>query len=256
MTSVSQHDPNASPGGFCLGIIGAMETEVELIIDELSDPRMVQVGPVDIVRGTLHGKDVAVTRSGIGKVNAAAATLALVSTGVSCIVNTGAAGAVSPQLSVEDFVVAIDCVHHDVDACNFGYELGQVPRMPLAYGADPAISAQMADAIATATGRPVHRGRIASGDCFVREVERRQWIAQTFDALCCDMESAAVAQVSASSQVPFVVVRAISDLADGSSPETYQEFEDQAAHASARALMAFVAQTAPDGAEDRPTREE
>ena len=217
-----------------------MDSEVELLVRTLVDPQDIQVGPVEIAAGVLHGCSVLVARSGVGKVNAASAALALVSLGASSVLNTGAAGGLGGDLSIGDFVVATDLMHHDVDVCNMGYELGQVPGMPVSYEATPELADAMADAIAQTACAQVHRGRIVSGDAFVRDLDERQRIAELFGALCCDMESAAISQVCATSGVPYAVVRAISDLADGSMPERYLDFETKAAHASADALMAYL----------------
>ena len=222
-----------------LAIIGAMKTEVERLVDALQDARVLDLCGVAAHAGILEGCDVVIVQCGTGKVNAAACAQAVIGAGVRAVVNTGAAGSLDSTVGIGDFVVATDCVQHDVDLCNFGYELGQVPGLPVAFEADEGISRELAQAVA-ATGAHVERGRVASGDLFVRTIDDRQRIAQAFGAICCEMEGAAIAQVCHVRGVPFAIVRSISDNADGAQPESYDDFENAAAWASSRAVHAML----------------
>ena len=235
-----------------LGIIGAMDLEIKLLVDALTDAHKFETGTLLIVEGRLGQTHVALAQSGIGKVNAAACTQALADRGVVGIVNTGVAGALHPQLEIGDFVIATDCVHHDVNLCNFGYELGQIPKSPPAFEADAVLSAQLADTLAYEEGVKVRKGRIASGDQFVCSPSDKQRIFSSFNALCCDMEAAAIAQVCHAHQLPFAVLRATSDQADGTQPEDYPEFEERYAHASARVVHAMLLAHTPASAPCSP----
>lgn len=219
-----------------IGIIGAMEIEVETLIDELSDCVRTQYAGMDFCEGALGDVSCVVVRSGVGKVNAALCAQVLIGRfGVTHVLNTGAAGSLDASINIGDIVVSTDCVQHDVDATIFGYELGQIPGMPVSYES----SALMGESIVESARRAasdigVHRGRIASGDRFVGDAETKSRIIANFGAVCCDMEGAAIAQACCVNEIPFVVVRSISDKADGSDFVAYDEFERKAARDSAR----------------------
>ena len=223
-----------------IGIIGAMHTEVELLIEELEDAHALDKGGMTLHAGMLEGCSVVVAQCGVGKVNAAACTQTVVDAGVGAVVSTGAAGALGADLEIGDFAVATGCVQHDVDLTALGYELGQVPGSPVVLPVDAPLSSRLESSIA-ASGVHVVRGCMATGDMFVCDVADRQRIYDAFGAVCCDMETAAIAQVCHARGVPFAAVRAISDKADGAQPESYDAFEDAAAHASSRAVHTMLA---------------
>ena len=218
------------PGTGVLGIIGAMQEEVELLLAELHGAEVLETAGVQLCRGRLDGLEVIVTVGGIGKVNAAMTTTLLLAAGATGVVFTGVAGGVHPQLRVGDIVVSTDCLQHDVDVTALGYAPGEVPGEPLAWLADDdlrqlALDAAHELAAAAPPGGPqVSEGRVVSGDVFVASPERVAWLWQTFGAACAELEGAAVAQVCAHHAVPWVVVRSVSDTADGGANVDYREF--------------------------------
>lgn len=226
----------------CVGVIGAMETEVELLKAAMGDVVAHRIAGMDFAQGTLGSVPAVVVRSGVGKVNAALCVQVLADRfGVSHVVNTGAAGSLDAAIDIGDVVVSTDALHHDADATFFGYEPGQVPGMPLAYKADAALQRLAAEAVAKAAPDiRAFRGRVVSGDRFVDDRATKQRLACAFGGLCCEMEGAAVAQACWANGIPFVIVRAISDKADGSESETYQAFEDKAARDCSRIVRVMV----------------
>ncbi len=209
-----------------VGIIGAMEEEVKLLLENAASVEKKTCAGLDFYRGTAAGENVVIVRSGIGKVNAALCTQFLICEyGVSCVINTGIAGGVVPGLSLLDFIVSTDAVQQDFDVRAFGYDPGVIPRMETSFFP--------ADKRMVAAAETAHRkggftqklipGRIASGDVFVAERSRKEQIYGMFRPLCVEMEGAAVAQVCAVNGIPFVIVRCISDLAETKTEEFYEE---------------------------------
>ena len=212
------------------GIIGAMELEVELLKGAMADAAIETVGDCEYACGAIDGVPCVVVQCGVGMVNAAACTQALIDRfKVGCIVNTGVAGSLATEVGVGDVVVATDAVNWAMDVQNLGYAPGQTPGLPSAFLPTSDELREAAVEAAQAEGAAVHGGRIASGDCFVREAAERERIASAFDAMCCEMEGAAIAQVCQANDVPCAIIRAISDTADGTNAVDYPTFEAAAA---------------------------
>lgn len=227
-----------------IGIIGAMDVEVAYLKGHLEDVQASRHAGRDFCEGTLDGVPVVVVQCGVGKVNAAVCAQVLVDLfDVTHIINTGVAGSLNNALDIGDVLVSVDAVHHDVDATNFGYELGEVPGLGVArFEADPALRKAAVEAVrAVAPEIAVMEGRVASGDRFVREDADKRAIKEHFDADCCEMEGCSIAQTAWLNGVPFVIVRAISDKADGSSEVEYPVFERQAAEHCAKIVEYLVA---------------
>lgn len=214
-----------------LGIIGAMEEEVETLLAQLGGKSTAVHAGSSFHAGTLEGLDVVVVQCGVGKVNAAICAQILCSVyGVTHLVNTGIAGSLSAQLDIGDMVVSRDAMYHDFDTTAFGYPMGKVPGMPETYPADEKL---MAYAFAAAEAvHPGHTrtGRVASGDQFVSRKDQKQHIIDVSGAVCTEMEGAAIAHTAYRNAVPFVILRAISDKADDSAEMDYPTFERIAAH--------------------------
>ena len=225
-----------------LGIIGAMEIEVAILKGKLEDQKVTKVGPMEFFEGKLAGCDVVIVMCGVGKVHAAMCTQVLCSNfGVTHIVNTGVAGSLDAQLDICDVLVSTDAVQHDMDVHYLGYEVGWVPGLnTTAFAADERLR-QLAFEESERI-RPGHTrlGRVATGDQFVCSEEQRAKIIADTGAGCTEMEGAAIAQVAYVNQVPFVILRAISDKADGSAEMDYPTFERQAAHRCANVTMALA----------------
>lgn len=212
-----------------IGIIGAMEEELELLLEALEDTKTVQRGAFTLYSGTLQGKPVLIAQCGIGKVNAAALAQVLLLEGVTHIIFTGVAGAVGDGLRVGDIVVSTDAVQHDVDVRALGYVRGEVPGDGLAWAADEAlqrVALQAAEALAEVASGEVRvvSGRVLSGDQFIADRAKVAELREVFGGACAEMEGAAVAQVCSRSGVPFVVIRSLSDSADGGAELDFRAF--------------------------------
>lgn len=207
-----------------IGIIGAMPEEIELLTAELVERETRDWMGFTFYSGRLDGQAVVVTQCGIGKVNAALCSAALLSQGVSRVIFTGVAGGLHPDLRVGDMVVSTDCVQHDVDVTALGYAVGLIPGERPTWDADPALRDLALQAAATLQDVRAVEGRVASGDQFVASREKGAWLRDTFGAACAEMEGAAVAQACAKWGVPFVVIRSMSDTADGGANLDYPSF--------------------------------
>lgn len=214
-----------------LGIIGAMEQEIETLLCKMESVSQHRCAGSIFYEGKLEGLSVVVVRCGIGKVNAAVCTQILCDLyAVTHLINTGIAGSLCAELDIGDIVISTDAIHHDVDCSVFGYAPGQVPGMEVAFAADGKLvqlAQKAAEEICPGHSRA---GRIASGDQFVCSAEAKAHIVSVTDALCTEMEGAAIAQTAHRNGVPFVILRAISDKADNSADMDYPTFERQAAH--------------------------
>lgn len=214
------------------GIIGAMEIEVEGLKKNMEISREVRKAGMDFCEGTLQGSPVVVVRSGIGKVNAAVCTQILIDEfQVEAVINTGIAGSLDARIDIGDIVVSTDLVHHDMDAGGFGYEPGQIPQMNVfSFTADETLAAAAEKVCQEVNPEiSVFRGRVVSGDQFISDKAVKERITGQFHGLCTEMEGAAIAQAAYLNEVPFVVIRAISDKADDSATEDYPTFEKKAA---------------------------
>ena len=226
-----------------LGIIGAMDEEVLEIKNALTDVSVETVTGMDFYRGKVNGKEVVVVRSGIGKVNAAVCSQVLVDRfGVEAIVNTGIAGSLRAEINIGDIVLSTDSVQHDMDATAFGYPAGQIPRMDtFAFPADEKLLNLAKECCAIVNPDiQTFTGRVVSGDQFISDKGKKQWLTETFDGSCTEMEGAAIAQVCYLNHIGCLIIRAISDKADDSANMDYQEFEAKAIRHSVKLLLAIA----------------
>lgn len=209
-----------------IGIIGAMEPEIALLKQQLQQSHTEQLGGYTFYIGTLAGKNVVLVQSGIGKVaSAVATTLMICQFKPDCIINTGSAGGFDPELNVGDVVISTEVRHHDVDVTAFGYEIGQVPQMPAAFVAHPALIAAAEQSIAALGFCKTKKGLIATGDSFMCDPARIALTRQQFPAmLAVEMEGAAIAQSCHMLNTPFVVIRSLSDIAGKESPESFDAY--------------------------------
>ncbi len=219
------------------GIIGAMDLEVAMLKEVMTIEGCKTVAGMEFCVGTLEGQQAVVVISGIGKVNAALCSQVLISVfGCTHVINTGVAGAIHEGLSVGDMVISTDVLEHDFDCTGFGYELGQIPRMAeWIFKADAELIA-----LAQAASQKEHithqvlQGRIVSGDVFVSSSEIKDRIRDNFNAYATEMEGAAIGHSCYLNAVPFVILRAMSDKADGTAHESFDEFCREAAVNSSR----------------------
>ena len=223
-----------------LGIIGAMRVEVAALKENMENKTVSWRAGMEFCDGTLEGLPTVVVQCGVGKVNAALCVQILCDCfGVTHVVNTGIAGSLCADLDIGDLVVSRDAMYHDFDCNAFGYPTGKVPGMDVI--AFPADEEMMNFAFAAAEAvNPGHAkvGRVASGDQFVCMKELKNAIIEKTHALCTEMEGAAIAHAAYRNQIPFVILRAISDKADDSAEMDYPTFEAIAAQRCAQ-----VAQT-------------
>ena len=224
------------------GIIGAMESEVNAIYAQMENKEIVEYNGIKFYKGSLYGKDVVVIQCGIGKVNAALCTqLLILKFGVDKVVNTGIAGATGTDLNIYDFVVSTETVYHDFDTQFFGYKLGQVPGLPETFKADEKLVESVVSAFNNSKLSSEHKirtGLIASGDQFIAGGEKKNFIVSNFHPLCVEMEGCAVAHACYKNNVPFVVVRCMSDCADDTVQVRYDEAEASAL--SSTMLLAII----------------
>jgi adenosylhomocysteine nucleosidase len=224
-----------------IGIIGAMDQEVKILKEHLTDTRSWERAGAVFVSGSLGRHEVIVVRSGIGKVlSAVTTTLLIYQYGVNMVINTGSAGGIGQGLAVGDLVIGEKLAYFDVDVTGFGYQPGQLPGMPLYYESSNYLKLEIKKA-AEKTGVTTHSGLIVTGDSFVNDQEKVNRILQDFpDALACEMEGAAIAQAAAQFNIPFLVVRAISDTADHKASQTFDEFIEEAGEKSAQMVIHFI----------------
>ena len=227
-----------------LGIIGAMQVEVEILLGAMENKKAMEKAGRTFYEGTLKGLPVVVVQCGVGKVNAAMCTQILCDLfDVTHLVNTGIAGSLCADLDIGDLVVSSDAMYHDMDAVHFGYAFGRVPGMDVV--AFPADETMIRCAYAAAEAvNPGHTqiGRVASGDQFVAEKIVKEKIIANTQGLCTEMEGAAIAQTAYRNGLPFVILRAISDKADDSAEMDYPTFERIAAHRCAEVTMDLARQ--------------
>lgn len=215
-----------------LGIIGAMQVEVEILLSCLENKTEKTFAGSTFYEGSLEGLDVVIVQCGVGKVNAAICAQILCSCfGITHLVNTGIAGSLCAELDIGDLVVSTDAMYHDFDCNAFGYPSGKVPGMDvIAFPADETMVAYAFAAAEAVNPGHTRKGRVASGDQFVCLQELKNKIIATTQGLCTEMEGAAIAQTAYRNRLPFVILRAISDKADDSAQMDYPTFERIAAH--------------------------
>ncbi|MBN8191050.1 5'-methylthioadenosine/S-adenosylhomocysteine nucleosidase [Bacillus sp. NTK074B] len=225
-----------------IAIIGAMEEEVALLRENISNPVTETIAGCEYTSGTMKDKEVILLRSGIGKVNAAMSTAVLLQHfKPDCIINTGSAGGFDPSLNVGDVVISTEVRHHDVDVTAFGYDYGQVPQLPAAFTADEKLKQTAIDSVRELGDVQVVSGLIATGDSFMNDPERVEAIRDKFTGLqAVEMEAAAIAQVAHQFGVPFVIIRSLSDIAGKESDVSFDQYLEKAALHSAKMVMSIV----------------
>ena len=226
-----------------LGIIGAMEEEVEILKGKMDVKDTVEVAGMTFYSGKLHDKNVVLVRSGVGKVNMASCTQILADKfNVTALLNSGVAGTMDPELNQGDIVISTDAVQHDFDTTVFGDPLGEISRLGITFfQADKELVEVAKKAAENIDGLVIKEGRIASGDQFVAAGAVVERIKENFgNVSAVEMEGAAMAQTAYLNEIPYVVLRAISDKADGSADLSYEEFLPIAAKNASSMVEEFV----------------
>lgn len=226
-----------------IGIIGAMELEVEELKTAMTVSKIEKKANMEFYEGTLSDASVVIVRSGVGKVNAALCTQILADMfEVTHIINTGVAGSLNPKLDIGDILISKDALHHDVDATIFGYKPGEVPQLGLReFPADERL-AQLAKETCEKVNPDIHAvlGRVVSGDQFISGNEIKERLIREYQGDCAEMEGASIAHGAYLNNIPFVIIRAISDKADNSAEMDYPVFEAAAAKHSAALVKELV----------------
>ena len=231
----------------CVGIIGAMEQEVARLKEVMEDVSITTRANMDFYEGVLEGKKVVVVQSGIGKVNAGMCTQILADLfQVEAVINTGIAGSLNNDINIGDIVLSTDVLHHDMDATGFGYEPAEIPLMgKKTFEADASLRSLIAETCREVNPEiGVFEGRVVSGDQFISDGDVKDRLVRMFAPYCTEMEGAAIAQAAWLNQIPFVIIRAISDKADGSAHMDYSEFEAKAIEHTVRLVEAAAAKLA------------
>ncbi len=226
-----------------IGIIGAMEVEVEFLKKEMEVTRTEKKASMEFFEGKIKNTEVVVVKSGIAKVNAGICVQILADEfKVTHVINTGVAGSLDARINIGDIVLSTDACYHDVDATVFGYKKGEIPQMGiLSFPADKELIEKAKDAIKKAApDLGIFEGRVCSGDQFISSSEVKEGIIKVFGGMCTEMEGAGIAQACYLNEIPFVIIRAISDKADGSDIMDYPEFEKKAAHDCAALVMEMM----------------
>lgn len=225
-----------------IAIIGAMEEEVTILRDTLENRKQEFIAGCEFTSGIYKGVEIILLKSGIGKVNAAMSTTLLLDRyQPDYVINTGSAGGFHSSLNVGDVVISSEVRHNDVDVTAFGYEYGQVPGLPAAY-----IPNEMLVNVAEKKAKEINdiqvvKGLIVTGDSFLNDPNKVEFIRSKFSNLYAgEMEAAAIAQVCHLFETPFVVIRALSDIAGKESDVSFDQFLDKAAKHSAQLVLKIV----------------
>ncbi len=226
-----------------IGIIGAMDLEVNTLKSHMSDVSIISKAGMEFHEGTLNGVPAVVVRCGIGKVNAALCVQILADCfQVTHVINTGVAGSLNAKLDIGDILISRDALHHDMDVTIFGYQLGEVPQMGrLEFPADTQMM-ELAKKSCERVCADIHAiyGRVVSGDQFISDGAVKERLINVFHGDCAEMEGASIAHGAYLNKLPFVIIRAISDKADGSAEMDYPMFEKAAAEHSAKLVEDMI----------------
>lgn len=230
-----------------LGIIGAMDTEVAKLKEVMEDVNITKAASMEFYEGRLNGARAVVVKAGVGKVNAACCTQVLIDHfPVSCVINTGIAGSLKAEIDIGDVVLATDAVEHDMDVAALGYAPGKIPDMDVeSFEADEKLRKIAKESCEKVNPDiSVYEGRVVTGDQFISSKEKKAWLTETFGGCCAEMEGAAIAHAAYLNQVPFLIVRAISDKADDSAQMDYPTFEAKAIEHSVRLIVEMAGRLA------------
>lgn len=220
-----------------------MEEEVCGLVSVLEDKKTIKRASLTFYEGTIHNKNVVIVECGIAKVNAAMCAQILISEfNVDTLINTGVAGGLYHELDINDIVISIDAIEYDVDASPMGDPVGTIPRMKTSvFVADKKLVETAYQAILDEnTEYKAFKGRVVTGDKFVADKTTKEFLVSEFGGYCCEMEGGAIAHVAYCNEIPFVVIRAISDNAESKASKTYGEFVEIAAITSKEMVLRML----------------
>lgn len=241
--AVAKKTPFFKSTGDRIGIIGAMDEEVDSLKKAANITKTSKIADMKFCEGTIKDKSVVIVKCGMGKVNAGICAHTLINEyGCKKIINTGVAGSLDSKIDIGDVVVSTDAVQHDFDVEVLGFKKGEIPYTGLyAFPADEKLRQAAAAAVKEAAPDiHVFEGRVCSGDQFISAAEQKDKIISDFGGLCCEMEGASIAQTCYLNSVPFVVIRVISDKPDETEIVDYKEFEPEAAANCAKIVEYMV----------------
>lgn len=227
-----------------IAVVAAMEEEVILLREQIDNLQTQTIAGFEFYTGQVAGRDVVLLRSGIGKVNAAMSSAILIDRfAPKAVINTGSAGGFHTDLDVGDIVISSSVCHHDVDVTPFGYAHGQIPGLPACFLPDAEL-VKKAQAAIESLGEVSHmHGLIATGDRFMHMIDDVNHTRAKFpEMIACEMEAAAVAQVCHQFQTPFVIIRALSDIAGKENVVAFDAFLAKAADHSTRVVVQMIKQ--------------
>lgn len=223
-----------------IAIIGAMREEITPLLKHFSDYESVEIGGNTFYKITQNNRNIIIAYSKIGKIHASltCATMIL-HFGAECVIFSGVAGGLRADLAVGDTILATSLCQYDVDITAFGHPLGFIPESKVFFETNANLNA-IAKRVAKAQKIDLKEGIIASGDCFIADSVKKQWIVEHFNAAAVEMEGVSIAVVATELKVPFCVIRSISDSADGNANISFDEFLEQSAQKSARFVLAMI----------------
>ena len=225
-----------------IGIIGAMDVEVEGIKKNIENIKTEEISGMKFCSGKLFGKDIVIAKSGEGKVNSAMATQTMIlKYNPDFIINSGVAGGLHPNMRVMDIAIAKDVCEHDFDISPLGYEPGFVPQVEaVKTECEEKLNTLIEASAKKACDNNIFKGTIASGDQFIASEAQRNRIKNIFGAIAAEMEGASIGHVCKLNNIPFTVLRVISDNADGSADMSFEEFAKKASDISINIMLEFI----------------
>ncbi len=226
-----------------IGIIGAMHEEIVELKEMIVELEEIKFLDYTFYKGKLQGKEVVLVEGGIGKVNASVCTTLLLDRfNVKKLIFTGVAGGTNPSIDVGDVVISTELIEHDFNCVAFGMKPGEIPRMDTSiFKADKElVKIAKKSALSLFSKENIYMGRIVSGDEFVAEPQKINWLRETFESECTEMEGAAVAHVCHLFKIPFVIIRSISDKANGDAKTDFHEFVKLAAKNSKNIIVEML----------------
>ena len=226
-----------------IGIIAAMDKEIDELKDLMSEVNKEVYSGMEFWAGKLFGKETVLVRCGVGKVNAAmAAEVLSVIYKTECIINTGIAGSLDAEINIGDIVLSTEALEHDMDVSGLGYEPGIIPDQEESiFIADKKLREIAKRACETAgLDINVYEGRVLSGDQFISDKIKKDYLVDQFAGMCTEMEGASIAHVAKLNNIPFLIIRSISDKADNSANMDYPEFQKIAIKNSVKLVSEMI----------------
>ena len=225
------------------GIIAAMQEEMREIENIMIEKELQKIYELNFIKGKINENEVVLVEAGVGKVNAARTTQILLDNfSVDAIINVGSAGSCNDELEIGDIVIGRKIVQHDFDITAFGHPKGYISNVGKFVESDNSLIQKMEQVISNIEDNEfkIKIGTIASGDIFCTELKMKEKIRSKFDADAIEMEGAAISQVCKLDNVPFLVIRSISDKPNGNNNITFDQFLEKASKRCAQIIKEFL----------------